>query len=108
MNTAWTIEVLMQKLRDQDQFVRIHAATLLGLRGDEAEPAVPALVELLENGNIHDRRLAALTLMEIGPAAEEAVPSLLEATDDEDEGVVEMALAALEAIDGLNTEEEAA
>ena len=78
------------------------------MRGEDAEPAVPALIDLLENGDVHDRRLAALTLGEIGPAAEDAIPALLEAVDDEDEGVVEMALAALEVIDGAEVEDEAA
>lgn len=99
MNSAWTINALIEKLKDADQFVRIHAATLLGSMGEDAKAAVPALIDLLENGDVHDRRLAALTLGEIGPAAEEAVPALLEAADDEDEGVATMALDAVERID---------
>jgi HEAT repeats len=50
------------------------------------------LIRLLQNGDMHDRRLAALTLGELGPAAEEAIPALLEAADDEDDGVFEMAV----------------
>ena len=50
MNTAWTVAVLIAKLQGPDPFVRTHAATLLGGRGDEAAAAVPALIELLETG----------------------------------------------------------
>lgn len=48
----------------------MHAAAVLGSMGDEAEPAVPALIEMLKSDDVHDRRLAARTLGEIGPAAE--------------------------------------
>jgi hypothetical protein len=37
-----------------------------------------ACPKLLQTGNVHDRRLAALPLGEIGPAAEKAIPALLE------------------------------
>jgi len=57
---------------------------------------------------LHDRRLAALTLGEIGPAAEEAIPALFAAVDDEDESVAELAEAALEQIDVAEDEAEAA
>ena len=57
---------------------------------------------------MHDRRLAALTLGEIGPVAEEAISALLEAADDDDEGVAEMAIWALEQIDPADDEAEAA
>ena len=75
--------------------------------GEDAEPALPALIELLNADSVHDRKLAALTLGEIGPAAEEAVPALLEAADDENEGVSEMAIWALEKIDLTERLEEA-
>jgi hypothetical protein len=108
VNTDWTIDALVEKLKDADEFVRVHAATLLGSRGDEAVTAVPALIDLLENGDVLDRRLAALTLGEIGPAAEDALPALLDATDDEDDGVATMALEALDQIDLDEIEDEAA
>lgn len=76
--------------------------------GDDAEPAVPALIEMLTNGDIHDRKLAALTLGEIGPAAEEAIPALFAAVDDEDESLAEMAEEALQQIDLVDDDAEAA
>jgi HEAT repeat protein len=108
VDNDYTVDDLIVKLTDDDQFVRIHAASLLGSMGDEAGAAVPALIALLESGDVHDRRLAALTLGEIGPAAEEAIPALLEAADDEDESVAELALDAVERIDVVEIEDEAA
>lgn len=66
------------------------------------------MIDLLTTGDVHDRKLAALTLGEIGPAAEDAVPALLDAANDEDDGVSEMAIWALEQIDLVETHERAA
>jgi HEAT repeat protein len=74
--------------------------------GEEAVTAVPALIQLLQNGGIHDRKIAALTLGAIGPVAEEAVPALLAAVEDEDDGLAEIAEAALEQIDLIEADEE--
>jgi HEAT repeat protein len=101
------IESLIEILQDANQVIRLHAATVIGSLGDDAEPAVPALIEMLKNDDVHDRRLAALTLGEIGPVAEDAIPALF-AVDDEDDGVAEMAEAALELIDLADEEAEAA
>jgi len=103
-----TIEKLIENLKASDQVVRLHAATVLGSMGDDATQAVPALVELLWAENIHDRKLAALTLGKIGPAAKAAIPALFAAVDDEDDGVAEMAEWALEEIDVVEDQAEAA
>ncbi len=111
MNTGkdrLSIDRLIEKLQDSDPMVRIHAAMLVGAMGDDAEPAVPALVELLQFGDVQDRRLAALTLGEIGPAAEEAIPALFAAVDDDDEAVSEMAETALELVDVVEDDADAA
>jgi HEAT repeat protein len=108
VNTAWTIDVLIEKLKGPDPFVRVHAAMLLGNRGGEAGAAVPALIALLENGDLQDRRLAALTLGEIGPAAEAAIPALLAAADADDEELGAAALEAVDCIDPIELENEAA
>lgn len=95
-----TIQQLIHDLNHDDITVRIHAATLLGWRGEEAVEAVPALIEMLADEDPRDRRLAALTLGNIGPAASEAIPALLDTiNDDEDESVYAMAVEALEKID---------
>jgi HEAT repeat protein len=103
-----TIPQWIERLKDADQVVRIHAATVLGSIGAAAEPSVPALLDMLTNGGVHDRKLAALTLGEIGPAAQEAIPALLDAANDEDDDLSEMSLWALEEIDLTEEEDEAA
>lgn len=107
-NPNLTIMNLIENLKDSDQIVRLHAATVLGSMDEDAEPAIPALIDLLTTGDVHDRKLAALTLGEIGPSAEEAVPALLDAANDEDDGVSDMAIWALEQIDLVETYEQAA
>lgn len=104
--TVATLENLIENLQDTNQVVRIYAATVLGSMGEDAEAAVPALVDLLQSEDAQDRRLAALTLGEI--ASEEAIPALCDAVDDDDEGVAEMAEWALGQIDGDEDEAEAA
>ena len=105
---ATTIVPLIENLEDAKQVVRLHAATVLGSMGDDAEPAVAALIEMLKQDDVHDRRLAALTLGEIGPVAEEAISALLEAADDADDVVGEMAIWALGQIDSADDDAEAA
>jgi HEAT repeat protein len=77
--------------------VRLNAGIVLGGMGSEAREAVPALVQLLQAGEVPDRKLAALTLGYLGPAAAEAVPALLLAARDADEGVPSGTLS----LDGL-------
>jgi HEAT repeat protein len=107
-NDDLSIDFLIANLKATDQVVRLHSATVLGSMGDDAAPALPALIELLWAENVHDRKLAALTLGEIGPPAKEAIPALFAAVDDEDEGLSEMAEWALEEIDVIQDESEAA
>jgi hypothetical protein len=81
-----------------DFVVRLHAGTVLAGMGSEDREAVPALVELLQAGEVPDRKLAALTLGYLGPAAAAAVPALLLAVRDAAEGVRKMAHVALDRI----------
>lgn len=102
-----SIENLIELIQDNDPLVRVHAGFALGSIGEEALPAVPVLIEMLENGGVQDRKLAATTLGKIGPVAAEAIPALLEAATDEDDGVADLAVRALEEIDLADTDEEA-
>ena len=54
-----------------------------------------ALLELLGSQDVIDRRLAALTLGQIGPAASEAVPLLEDALGDADGVLRQFAVEAL-------------
>ena len=51
------------------------AGFVLGAMGEDAEPAVPILMEMLCHGDLQDRKLAATTLGEIGPARRTPCPS---------------------------------
>lgn len=102
------IHRLIEKLQDAEPLVRLHAATVLGSMGEDAGPAVPALIELLQYGEVQDRRIATVAIGEIGPAAEEAIPALFAAVDDEDDIVSEMAETALELVDLVEDDAEAA
>ena len=59
---------------------------------------MPTLLELLHEESAQNRKLAAWTLGYIGQGAVEAIPALLVAVRDTDEGVQQMAREALEKI----------
>jgi HEAT repeat protein len=71
--------------------------------GPEAREAVPTLLELLQDESIQNRRLAAWTLGNIGQGAVEAIPALLVAVRNSNEGVKQMAREALEKISPFRT-----
>jgi HEAT repeat protein len=71
--------------------------------GAEARVAVPTLLELLHEECAQNRKLAAWTLGYIGRGAVEAIPALLVAVRDSDEGVRTMAREALEKINPSGT-----
>lgn len=90
------VPALIEALHDPDEKVRQNAVNALGAMGPAAEPAVPALIDLLRNparaekgtnapsklvGN--SRSAAAAALGRIGPRANEAVPTLIAALEDE-------------------------
>jgi HEAT repeat protein len=103
-STRLTAEELIKRLRDADELVRLHAAITLGSLGEGARPAVPLLADLLVSDHVLDRRAAAWGLRDLGGVAEEAVPALLEALEDGDEQVADLAAQALEAIHGFDGE----
>ena len=100
-NPALTAEELVERLRGADDLVRLHAAITVGSLGEGARPAVPVLIGLLGSDHVLDRRAAAWALRNLGDVAEEAVPALLEAVEDGDEQVGELAVQALEVIEGI-------
>ena len=60
MKTPASVKEFVAMLKDADESVRIFAALRLGSLGAEAQPAVPALAELLPSENFIDRRFASL------------------------------------------------
>lgn len=77
---------LITMLGHAEEGVRVYAAVRLGSPGRADGAAVSALVGLLRSEAMIDRRVAALALGKVGPAAREAVPALLEAMGASDDG----------------------
>jgi HEAT repeat protein len=92
------VAMLIQRLKDPQLTVRVHAGVLLGGMGAKARPALPTLLELLASDDRHNRRLAALTLGFLGHEVAEGVPPLRNALHDEDETVRRLAADALQEI----------
>ena len=102
------LQKLIRRLKSPDDVKRIHAGLLLGRMGPEAREAVPTLLELLQDKNVQNRKLAAWTLGYIGQGAVEAIPSLLVAVQDTNQGVRKSAREALEKITPSGTQARAA
>jgi HEAT repeat protein len=73
------VPVLSRFLEDRDPALRRLAVTALANVGEGARPAVPNLIKLLEDKDLHDP--AAEALVKIGRGA---VPDLVAALDDHD------------------------
>jgi HEAT repeat protein len=97
------LQKLIRRLKSPYDLKQIHTGLLLGRMGPEARAAVPTLIELLQAENIQNRKLAAWTLGYIGQGAVEAIPALLVAVRDGNEGVKQMAREALEKISPSGT-----
>ncbi len=100
------LQKLIRRLKSANDAKRIHAGLLLGRMGPEAKGAVPTLLELLRDESIQNRKLAAWTLGYIGQV--EAIPALLMAVQDTNEGVRKMAREALEKFRPSGTQTRAA
>jgi len=75
------------------------AYTLSGM-GPDAAPAVPALIEALNDEAATVRFPVCVALREIGPAASAALPALEKALDDPNDDVAAMAQKAIDKIKG--------
>lgn len=107
-NTEYTLDTLIEGLQHPSLIVRIHAGTILSVMAEDAWPAVPALIDLVESADIRDRKMAILTLKEIGPVAGAAIPALLRAIRTPAEDLPEMAAEALVAINAGSSRRKAA
>ena len=91
------VDALCRATQDPSAAVRINAIEALGLK--PATPsAVAALSRAIKDADPQARFSAALSLAQIGPAAEAAVPALQDALHDENRYVPGYAVEALERI----------
>ena len=94
------IPALMERTKDECVEVRRYIAEAFGSLGTTAAPAVQVLTDMVasdEDG--HARFEAALALAQIGPAANDAIPVLVNAFSDENRYVRDNAVLALKRID---------
>ena len=90
-------DALCRATRDPAAAVRINAIEALGLK--PASPSsVAALARAIKDPDPQARFSAALSLAQVGPAAEAAVPALADALHDENRYVPGYAIEALERI----------
>jgi HEAT repeat protein len=90
------VTALIAALDDKDEDIRIAMTSTLTQVGT---PAVSALIGVLEKGSLKARIAATLALGGMNQKAKAAVPALLKAFEDEDDGLSYSALQALKLID---------
>ena len=73
----------------------LHGSVVLGVIGPEAKPAIPALIDVLQEEDKYFRSHGAVALGKIGREARAAVPALIKALKDREEDVRREAAAAL-------------
>jgi HEAT repeat protein len=91
------VDALCRATQDPSAAVRINAIEALGLK-PAAPSAVAALSRAIKDTDPQARFSAALSLAQIGPAANAAVPALQDALHDENRYVPGYAVEALERI----------
>jgi HEAT repeat protein len=91
---------MIADLKSDAPYTRNGAAYELAHMGPKAAPAVPALIEALQDPAASVRYPVTIALREIGPAASAAVPALTKvAEEDLNDEVASSALQALRVID---------
>ncbi|HVS10633.1 MAG TPA: HEAT repeat domain-containing protein, partial [Planctomycetota bacterium] len=71
---ASAARMLAQALRDENRYVRVHSAQCLERMGPRARPAIPALIEALDDPISGPTAASALAALD----AREAIPALKE------------------------------
>ena len=93
------VESLKELVASEREETAYWAITLLGRLESIAAPAVPELIqELNENPHPHNRQRAAWALGKIGPAAAAALPDLKAAAHSPDRRMARIALLAIQSI----------
>ena len=90
-----SVSELERMLADPKPAVQAQGEYGLGLQGEKARPAVPALARALTAETPLVRQQAATALGKIGPAAAEAISALVTALDDAEWSVRRQAAVAL-------------
>lgn len=94
-----TFSYWQQELKCKDATGRMRAAAVMNILGQKARPAMPDLIECLQDSNYVVRCEAASALGRIGPFAEPAVPALTKLLNDRVRQVRQAAARALEQIE---------
>jgi HEAT repeat protein len=68
----------------------------------EIQTSLPYLIDTLKEGEVEERKAAALALERLGEEAKEALPALVEALKDNEESVRDAAVSAVLSIDPFN------
>lgn len=76
------IDPLIRSLKHQSPLVRNASAAMLALRRGRAAPAVPALIDAIEDDSSFVRTEAAQALAEIAPANKDVIAALKKAIDE--------------------------
>jgi HEAT repeat protein len=91
-----TLNAIIGRLGDENDFVREEAARRLSEWGPHAEPAVPALISLLADNSEMVRNAADDAVNSIGKARREQVPELIQLLNDRPDHIVNKTLEVLE------------
>jgi HEAT repeat protein len=92
------LEAIGKLLRHTESAVRVNAARALGMLGPEARSQVPELAIALKDEDVIVVGWAIAALQAIGKGAQQAVPDLQKLTEHKNQGVQQMAKAAIEVI----------
>ncbi|MDH5545879.1 MAG: hypothetical protein OEZ43_09815 [Gammaproteobacteria bacterium] len=89
-------ELADKALNDNDPLMRSICFDIIGMLGEQASPALPALVHTLRDGETALRIAAARALRNIAPIAQLCRPALIQALSDTSQKVRIYASEALE------------
>jgi HEAT repeat protein len=90
-----SVRDLIERLGHEDRLQRVGAAAGLVRLGRQGVDVCGSLVEALQRGRGVLQKMAALVLGDLAPATRQAVPALVAALGDHDEGLRRRAAVAL-------------
>lgn len=98
--TGGVVDVLVERLDDEDRHRRLAAAAAIGQIGEAAAVATSSLIRQLTEEDPALRAAAASALGKIGPGAKTAIPALRKALDDPNRYIRSVANDALKKVEG--------